>query len=84
MVYFKQTVLGRIKMAASEEELVGVIHQSIDRLKGSNVHGHIIQRFVVSMSMTLDKARVDATSRKEEQNMNLAIGLFRKLQKPGL
>lgn len=81
MVYFKQTVLRRITSAADESEIQNVIDQSIQRLKSNNVNGHIIQRFILSMDKILNQARLEGTSEKVEQNMGIAIDLFRKLQR---
>jgi len=82
MVHFRQSVLSRIKSASNEEEVTGVIKQSIQRLEGRNVHGHIIQRFILAMGKALSQAKIEAVSEKEEHNVDLAIGLFRKLHRP--
>jgi hypothetical protein len=81
MVYFKLTVLSRITSASDEKEIQNIVDQSIQRLKSKNVNGHIIQRFILSMDKTLNQAKLDGTSEKEEQNMEIAIGLFRKLHR---
>lgn len=79
MVYFVQITLRRITSASDEEEIKNVVDHSIQRLKSKNVNGHIIQRFVLSMDKILSQAKIEGTSEKAEQNMEIAIGLFRKL-----
>ncbi|MBL0745727.1 hypothetical protein [Chryseolinea lacunae] len=82
MVDFRQRILSRIKSASNEEEVTDVIEQSIQRLKGRNVHGHIIQRFILGMSKVLSQARIEAISEREECNVDLAIDIFRQLHRP--
>jgi hypothetical protein len=81
MVYFVQITLRRITSASDEEEIKNVVDHSIQRLKSKNVNGHIIQRFVLSMDKILSQAKIEGTSEKAEQNMEIAIGLFRKLRR---
>lgn len=81
MVYFKLTVLRQITSASDEKEIQSVIDLSIQRLKSKNVNGHIIQRFILSMDKILNQAKIEGTSGKLKQNMEIAIGLFRKLQR---
>ncbi|SHG76936.1 hypothetical protein SAMN04488109_1755 [Chryseolinea serpens] len=82
MLHFRQTVLSQIKSASDEKEIENIIRHSIQRLKSKNINGHIIQRFIQAMDKTLDQARLEDTSEKAEQNMDIAIGMFRKLQRP--
>lgn len=82
MIYFRQTVLNQIKSASNEAELEDVISDSIQRLKIKNVHGHIIQRFVMGMEQALDRERNEGLSAKTLKNMDRATDLFRKLLKP--
>ena len=81
MIYFKQTILNQIKAASSEGEVEDVINDSVQRLKVKKVNGHIIQRFIVSMDMTLNRSRAERISAKALQNIDIAIVLFMKLQK---
>jgi hypothetical protein len=82
MIYFRQTVLNQIKSASNEAEIEDVISDSIQRLKIKNVHGHIIQRFVMGMEQALDRERNEGLSAKTLKNMDRATDLFRKLLKP--
>jgi hypothetical protein len=82
MIHFRQTVLNQIKSASNEAELEDVISDSIQRLKIKNVHGHIIQRFVLGMEQALDRERNEGLSAKTLKNMDRATDLFRKLLKP--
>ncbi|HEX5167661.1 MAG TPA: hypothetical protein VFW11_00705 [Cyclobacteriaceae bacterium] len=82
MVYFRQTVLDQIKSATNEKEIENVIDDSIERLKIKQVNGHIIQRFFLNMERNLDRAKTEEVSEKMKQNMDVAIDLFKKLQKP--
>lgn len=82
MTHFKQIVLWQIQSASDEKEIGLVVDLSIERLKSKNVNGHIIQRFILSMDKVLCQAKVQDTSEKSGQNMDIAIGLFRKLQRP--
>lgn len=82
MIHFRQTVLNQIKSASNEAELEDVISDSIQRLKIKNVHGHIIQRFVLGMEQALDRERNEELSVKTLKNMDRATDLFRKLLKP--
>ena len=82
MIYFKHIVLKRIKSASDEKELESVVHDSIRKLKMENVNGHLIHRFIMSMNYTLHRESTKSASSKMLQNMELAIDLFRKLQKP--
>lgn len=82
MLHFRQTVLSQIKSASDEKEIESVIDHSIQRLKSKNINGHIIQRFILAMDKTLYQAKLEDTSEKTEQNMDIAIGMFRKLQRP--
>ena len=82
MLHFRQTVLSQIKSASDEKEIENVIDHSIHRLKSKNINGHIIQRFILAMDKTLYQAKLEDTSKKVEQNIDIAIGLFQKLQKP--
>jgi hypothetical protein len=82
MTHFKQLVLWQIQSASDEKEIELVVDLSIERLKSKNVNGHIIQRFILSMDKVLCQAKVQDTSEKAGQNMDIAIGLFRKLQRP--
>lgn len=82
MIYLRQTVIGQIKSAQNEKEIEDVIDRSIQRLKIKNVHGHIIQRFIIGMGSSLDQAKAELVSEKVKQNIDTAISVFRKLQKP--
>ena len=82
MIHFRQTVLRQIRSANDEKEVESVIEHSIQRLKSRNVNGHIIQRFILAMDKTLIDAKLEAASGQAEQNMHVAIGLFRRLQRP--
>lgn len=82
MIHFRQTVLHQIKSASDEKEVESVIDHSIQRLESKNVNGHIIQRFILAMDKTLYQAKQEAASEQVEQNMDTAIGLFRRLQRP--
>lgn len=82
MLHFRQTVLSQIKSASDEKEIENIVDQSIRRLKARNINGHIIQRFILAMGKALDQVKLEDTSEKVEQNMNIAIGMFRKLQRP--
>ena len=82
MIYFRQTVLNQIKSASNEAELQDVVSDSIQRLKMKNVHGHIIQRFILGMERALDRERTEQLSAKAMKNMDHATDLFRKLLKP--
>jgi hypothetical protein len=59
MTYFKFTVLNQIKSAVDEEEVERVVERSIQRLRSSNVNGHLIQRFIVAMDKTLDETKLN-------------------------
>jgi hypothetical protein len=48
MTYFKFTVLSQIKSAVDKKDVERVVERSIQRLKSSNVNGHLIQRFIVA------------------------------------
>ena len=80
MMQFRQTVLGKIRAATDKQEVEHIISYSVQQLKDKNVNGHIIQRFILGMDRTLHQAKKDETSKETEQNMNIAIALFRKLQ----
>ena len=82
MLHFRQTILSQIKSASDEKEIEIVIDNSIQRLKSRNINGHIIQRFVLSMDKMLDQAKLDSQSEKAGHNMDIAIGLFKKLRRP--
>lgn len=82
MIYFRQTVLHQIRSASSEKEVESVIDHSIQRLQSKNVNGHIIQRFILAMDKALCQAKQEAPSEKAEQNMDIAIDLFKRLQRP--
>jgi hypothetical protein len=82
MTYFKQTVLWQIQSASDEKEIELAVDLSIERLKSKNVNGHIIQQFILSMDKVLCQAKVQGISEKAGQNMDIAIVLFRKLQRP--
>ena len=80
MTYFKFTVLSQIKSALDEEEVERVVECSIQRLKSSNVNGHLIQRFIVAMDKALDETKLEEPSERVLQNLDTAIRFFRKLQ----
>lgn len=82
MTHFKQTVLWQIQSASDEQEVEHVVDLSIQKLRSQNVNGHIIQRFILSMDKVLRDAKLQDPAEKKGQNMNIAIGLFRKLQRP--
>ncbi|MBL0739574.1 hypothetical protein [Chryseolinea lacunae] len=82
MLHFRQTILNQIKLASDENEIENVIDRSIQRLKSRNINGHIIQRFIIVMSKTLYQAKMEGMSEKAGQNMDIAIGMFQKLQRP--
>lgn len=82
MLHFRQTVLGQIKSASDEKEIESAINHSIQRLKSKNLNGHIIQRYILAMDKILYQAKLEDTSEKAEQNMEVAVGMFRKLQRP--
>jgi hypothetical protein len=82
MTHFKQTVLWQIQSASDEKEIQQVVDLSIQRLRSQNVNGHIIQRFILSMGKVLRQAKVQDPSEKTGQNVNIAISLFQKLQRP--
>ena len=82
MIHFKLTVLNQIKSASNEAELEDAINDSIHRLKINNVHGHIIQRFLLGMGQALDRERSEQLSAKALTNMDRASDLFRRLLKP--
>lgn len=81
-MHFRQTVLGQIKSASDEKEIESAINHSIQRLKSKNLNGHIIQRYILAMDKILYQAKLEDTSEKAEQNMEVAVGMFRKLQRP--
>ena len=81
MIYFRQTVLNQIKSASNEAELQDIVNDSIQRLKIKNVHGHIIQRFILGMERALDRERTELLSAKAMKNMDHAADLFRRLLK---
>ena len=82
MIHFKLTVLNQIKSASNEAELQDVINVSIQRLKINNVHGHLIQRFILGMGQALDRERTEQRSAKALKNIDRASDLFRRLLKP--
>ena len=82
MMYFRQTVLHQIKSASDEKEVASVVDHSIERLKHKKVNGHLIQRFIVAMDKVLCEARLENASEKTGRNMDIAIALFKKLQRP--
>jgi hypothetical protein len=82
MIYYKQTILNKIKSASTDTEIETVINNSIHRLKMKNVHGHIVQRFILGMVQVLHREKTEQLSVKTLQSMDLAIDLFRKLQRP--
>lgn len=82
MTHFKQTVLWQIQSASDEQEVEHVVDLSIQKLRSQNVNGHIIQRFILSMDKVLRDAKLQDPAKKKGQNMNIAIALFRKLQRP--
>lgn len=81
-MYFRQTILNQIKSASDEKEVTELINDSIQRLKIKNVNGHIIQRYILCMGLSLDRERTETLSTNALKNMDLAIDIFRKLQKP--
>lgn len=81
MIHFRQITLTQIKFASSEKEVEVIVHDSIQRLKVKNINGHIIQRFIQSMMMTLSQERVEKSSTRCTQNIDYAIGLFKNLHK---
>ena len=82
MIHFRQTILYQIRSASDEKEVESVINHSIQRLKSRSVNGHIIQRFIFAMDKTLYHAKLEALSEQVEQNMDIAIVVFRRLQRP--
>lgn len=82
MIHFKQSVINQIKSASNADEVEDVISDSIQRLKIKNVHGHIIQRYILGMEQALDRERTEQLSTKTLKNMERATDLFRKLLKP--
>jgi hypothetical protein len=82
MLHFRQTILQQIRSAPDEKEVERVIDNSIQRLKSRNVNGHIIQRLILAMDKTLYQAKLEAASDQMQQNMDIAIGLFRSRQRP--
>lgn len=82
MLHFRQTILSQIKSASDEKEIERVIDNAIQRLKSKNINGHIIQRFVLAMDRMLDQAKLEGLSEKAMHNMDIAIGLFKKLRRP--
>lgn len=82
MLYFRQTVLSQIKSASDEKEIESVINHSIERLKSMNINGHIIQRFILAMDKALYQAKLEDASERTQQNIDIAIGMFLKLQRP--
>lgn len=81
MMRFRQTVVGQIKTAADKHEIEHVILNSVQRLKDKNVNGHIIQRYILAMDYTLDQEKMADASEKTWKNLDIAIALFRKLQR---
>jgi len=82
MLYFRQILLNQIKIASSEKEIETLIDESLQRLKTKNLNGHLIQRFILSMSLALSQAKVQDASDDQEKNMDFALIVFRKLHKP--
>jgi hypothetical protein len=82
MIYFRQTVLDKIKSASNEKEIESLIEHSIQRLKSKNVNGHLIQRYIHAMGTTLYNAKLEHSSKNTQLNLDVAIILFRKLHRP--
>lgn len=81
MISFRQVVLMQIKSAPDEKEIEAVIGRSIQKLKIKNVNAHIIQRYILNMELSLHRAKAEQVTEKDMHNINLAIDLFKGLQK---
>jgi hypothetical protein len=81
MICFKQRVFNRIKLASNEQEVEYTVHDSIQRLNVKTVNGHLIQRYIERIK-TLQHAKTESPSPKALKNMDFAIIIFKKLQKP--
>jgi len=82
MINFRQTIVNRIKSASDEREVEKVIDDSLTRLRIKNVNGHIIQRFISGMGLALHREIACTPPPKILENINLALNLYKKLQKP--
>lgn len=82
MLYFRQIVLNQIMGASNEKEIEIVIDESIQRLRTKNLNGHLIQRFILCMSLALNQSKTQGASVVQGKNMDFALALFRKLHKP--
>jgi hypothetical protein len=84
MICFRQSVINQIKGASNQVEVARIIEDSLQRLKIKKIRGHIIQRFILGMGLSLHRETTGTLSTKTMENMKVAIDLFKKLHKPSL
>lgn len=84
MISFRQKVINQIKGASNQTEVASIIENSIQRLRIKEIHGHVIQRFILGMGLSLNREMTESLSVKTLENMKVAIDLFKKLHKPVL
>lgn len=84
MISFRHSIINQIKGASNQAEVARIIEDSLQRLKIKKIHGHIIQRFILGMGLSLHRETAGKLSTKTLENMKVAIDLFQKLHKPSL
>lgn len=84
MISFRQSVINQIKGASNQAEVARIIEDSLQRLKIKKINGHIIQRFILGMGLSLHRETTGTLSTKTTENVKVAIDLFKKLHKPSL
>ncbi len=84
MISFRQSVINQIKGASNQAEVARIIEDSLQRLRIKKINGHIIQRFILGMGLSLNRETTGTLSTKTTENVKVAIDLLRKLHKPSL
>jgi hypothetical protein len=84
MMSFRQIIINQIKCASNRAEVARIIEDSVQRLKIKKIHGHIIQRFILGMELSLHRETTGPLSPKTTENLKVALDLFKKLHQPAL
>lgn len=82
MVSFRQIVINQIKGASNQAEVAGIIEDSLQRLKIKKIHGHLIQRFIISMDIALSREGIEHHTTQSMQNVGTALDIIKRIQNP--
>jgi hypothetical protein len=70
---FRQSIIHQIKGASNPAEVAIIIEDSLQRLKIKKINGHIIQRFILCVGLSLHRETTEVLSTKTLENIKVPL-----------